>query len=239
MYHRIGASRNDDPNLWISEEHFRRQLAILRSGGFSTLTLDEAFTAVRARRHPPKTVLLTFDDAFDETLATASPILVEAGMSAATFVPAGFLGQSVELRHPAARFDSATKGTIADSGRLRRWLEVGHQVGSHSLSHRGLPALSDSDVLAEARESKGLLEDTLGHSVDDFCYPFTHHDERVRRLVQKAGYRCSYAGEPPRFELDSIPRMMVYPQDTAGRFRRKVSGYYYWITAWHRRFVRD
>ena len=42
-----------------------------------------------------------------------------------------------------------------------------------------------------------------------------------------------------RDDLFAIPRMMVYPHDSLSRFRRKISGYYYWISAWHRRFVRD
>ena len=74
----------------------------------------------------------------------------------------------------------------------------------------------------------------------DFCYPFAHHDHASRRQVEAAGYRAAYAGEPPEEGLYSIPRMMVYPGDSAARFRRKVSGYYFWISALHqklRRFV--
>ncbi len=42
--------------------------------------------------------------------------------------------------------------------------------------------------------------------------------------------------------LIAVPRMMIYPGDDLGRFRRKVSGYYFWISAWHqklRRFMRN
>ena len=58
--------------------------------------------------------------------------------------------------------------------------------------------------------------------------------------MEAAGYRAAYAGEPPSADIFAVPRMMVYPGDSEARFRRKVSGYYFWMSDLHqklRRFV--
>lgn len=239
MYHRIGESQDGDPNLWISPDTFRLQLDLLRREGFTTLSLGQAFECLASRRFAAKTVLLTFDDAFEETLVVAAPMLAEIGMQATTFAPAGLLGQTVELQHPDGRVTASAKGRIADAPHLREWLASGQGIGSHSLSHKRLPDLDAVTIRQEAQESKRCLEDAIGRAVEDFCYPFAHHDASVRREIEAAGYRCAYAGEPPRDDLFAVPRMMVYPHDDLQRFRRKISGYYYWISAWHKRFVGD
>jgi peptidoglycan/xylan/chitin deacetylase (PgdA/CDA1 family) len=237
MYHRIGPASDGHRSLWIDVEAFRRQLAWLAEAGYRTLSLDQAYDVLRARTVPRRTVLLTFDDAFAETLQRVAPLLGAAGLHAAVFVPAGLLGREVELRHPDTGAAAATTGRIATVEELREWSEQGLDVGSHSLSHTDLTRCDADEARRQAAESRWRLEEVLSRSVRDFCYPFAHHDPAARRAVAAAGYRAAYAGEPPTDDLLAIPRMMVYPGDTDRRFRRKLSGYYYWLSAWHRRLL--
>jgi peptidoglycan/xylan/chitin deacetylase (PgdA/CDA1 family) len=111
-------------------------------------------------------------------------------------------------------------------------------VGSHSLTHSDLTTISPETASVEAARSKQRLEEVLDHPVLDFCYPFAHHHAEARLAVAEAGYRAAYAGEPPTADLFAIPRMMVFPEDSERRFARKLSGYYYWISAWHGRLTR-
>ena len=242
MYHRFGSSPDGDPALWISPEQFRRQLDWLSANGYRTLTLDEAYTALTANRPPSRAVLLTIDDGFEEDLRTAGAILRQTGSRAAVFVPAGLVGQPVELRHPSGDTDLVSRGTLADAADLVRWIDQGFDIGSHSLTHLDLTTVPPPTLSSEIRGSKKSLEELLGRPVRDFCYPFAHHDERSRAEAAAAGYRAAYAGEPPFDSLFAVPRMMVYPRDDLARFRRKVSGYYFWISRWHqklRRIVRN
>jgi len=238
MYHRVGRG-SGDPALWISRQAFRAQLGWIASRGLRTLSLDEAFAAWTAKGAPPRrVVLLTFDDAFAETVEAVLPELAARQMRAAVFAPAGLLGRAVRWQHPVLGAESASGGGIADEALLRCWSEAGHGVGSHGLTHSDLCDRPADEVIHELVESKMRLEALLGRPVPDFCYPFARHDEEARSLVEEAGYRAAYAGEPPRRDRFAIPRMMVYPHDGEARFVRKLSGFYYWLAAWHRRLGR-
>jgi peptidoglycan/xylan/chitin deacetylase (PgdA/CDA1 family) len=235
MYHRLGSGPGD-PALWLDPLAFTRHLELISERGLRTLTLDQAYEAFATGTAPRDAVLITFDDAFAETLGVAGELLAQRRMRAAAFAPAALLGRTVSWPRPG-RASGATEGEIAGAAALRQWIAAGHGVGSHGLTHADLATLPTESLRGELSESRSRLEQALGSPVPDLCYPFTHHDATVRREAA-AVYRAAYAGEPPRLDLFSIPRMMVFPSDEDGRFSRKVSGHYYWISAWHRRLTR-
>jgi peptidoglycan/xylan/chitin deacetylase (PgdA/CDA1 family) len=226
MYHRFGSAIDGDPELWIDPDRFAAQLQWLRERRFRTLSLAEAWRHLRAGRAPKRAVLLTIDDGFASDLETAAPILERAGARAAVFVASDLLGQTVELTHPTAARTRTSAGTIADAAGLRRWLALGFDVGCHSASHADLTALASADLEREVMWSRQRLSAALDHPVEDFCYPFAHHDPAARTAVAAAGYRVAYAGEPPRFDdLYAVPRMMVYPGDSQARWPATSPGF--------------
>lgn len=238
MYHRIGKTpEGEDPALWLPIELFERHLDWIRAAGFATLTLDEAYGAFARRSAPRRQVLLTFDDAFAETLETALPLLAARSMTAATFVAAESVGREAELA-PAGRSGGSlgsSSGRVADRTLLLEWRGAGHGIGAHSATHARLDGCPSEVLHRETVAAKSALEGTLGSPILDFCYPYARHDVAARLAVKNAGFRAAYAGEPPTLDLFALPRMMVYPRDDRSRLRRKLSGRYYFLSAWHRR----
>lgn len=247
MYHRFGPQPTGDPDLWIPPDRLQQQLEWLAANRYRTLTLEEAHTALAAGSVPARSVLLTIDDGFADDLMQATPILETAGARAALFVPTALLGRNVDMGRkveldPSGATPTTSAGRLIDAEGLQLWLAAGFDVGSHGLNHLDLTTVDRTILEREVRDSKTHLETLLEQPIPDFCYPYACHDRRVRDAVAAAGYRAAYAGEPPREDLFAVPRMMVYPSDDLGRYRRKVSGYYFWISAWHqklRRFVRN
>ncbi len=240
MYHRFGTPEAGDTDLWISEDQFRAQLRWLADRGYRTLSLDEAYQAWSRRQTPRRAVLITIDDGFADDLARAADLLQDTGARATVFVPAGLLGQEVDLGHPDGDASRTSSGRLARSQELSEWCDRGHDVGCHSMTHRDLTRCDPVAFHDEIHLARRQLSEELGRPIEDFCYPFAHHDDAVRNAVRAAGFRAAYAGEPPMDDVLAIPRMMVYPRDDPARFRRKVSGYYFWISALHqklRRFV--
>ncbi len=237
MYHRIGDPDQNDSSLFVSETAFRTQLQWLRDTGFETLSIRRAVELWTHNCTPRRSILITFDDAFAETLAVAARLLGEQNMKATVFAPSGLLGKDVELQSPVGDTHRVSQGRIASGTELRAWIEQGFDIGSHSSTHPDLTSELPSRILTEALESKRRLEELLERPVSDFCYPYAHHNAICRKLVERCGYRAAFAGEPPMHDLYAIPRMMVYPDDSMSRFSRKASGYYYWVSAWHRRLT--
>ena len=74
------------------------------------------------------------------------------------------------------------------------WFELlelerrGIEIGSHTVSHRDLRALSDRELRHELVASRRTLEHRLRHPVRWLAYPFGGHDGRVVAAARRAGY---------------------------------------------------
>ena len=74
---------------------------------------------------------------------------------------------------------------------VRRIAACGHEIGSHGMSHRMLTELSKAEVLAEARDSRALLEDLAGVRVEGYrapSYTINHHNRWALDALVEAGY---------------------------------------------------
>jgi len=72
---------------------------------------------------------------------------------------------------------------------IKEMEESGIDFGSHTKTHRNLCMLRDDEVLKELVESKREIEKRLDKEIIGFSYPFGIFDERVQRLVKKAGFK--------------------------------------------------
>jgi polysaccharide deacetylase family protein (PEP-CTERM system associated) len=74
---------------------------------------------------------------------------------------------------------------------VRRIAECGHEIGSHGMSHRMLTELSPAEVLAEARDSRLLLEDLSSTRVEGYrapSYTINRHTRWALDALVEAGY---------------------------------------------------
>ena len=71
---------------------------------------------------------------------------------------------------------------------LRALERDGVEIGSHTITHRDLTSLSDSEAFRELVQSRRTFERRLGHPVRWLAYPFGAYDARIERLARRAGY---------------------------------------------------
>ncbi|XOV83308.1 MAG: polysaccharide deacetylase family protein [bacterium] len=93
-YHRIGyadQSPNLEPGLIsATPEEFRKQMQLLAKC-YNPISMDQLLAAHRgAAKLPPKAILVTFDDGYQDFADLAWPILREVGIPVALFVPTAF-----------------------------------------------------------------------------------------------------------------------------------------------------
>ena len=74
------------PGLYITPQLFRRRLEILADLGCSVLSLDDALARLWAGDLPPRSVVITFDDGFNDFAAHAVPMLKEFGFPASLYL---------------------------------------------------------------------------------------------------------------------------------------------------------
>ena len=68
-------------------------------------------------------------------------------------------------------------------------------IGSHTCSHRYLPALSPAEVRTEIVDSRRILEDILGQEVRSLSYPMGGWNRSIRDLTAAAGYTTAVTSD--------------------------------------------
>lgn len=184
--------------------------------------------AVASSRPPRGSISLTFDDGLSGVFDHAFPILSRHAMPATVFVVAGTLSSE---GLPVSWVETPPPWPLRTLT-LDQLLEMqagGVAIGSHGYAHRDLARLTETEVRNDLRSSRQLLEDLLGRSVPFLAYPMGHHDERVRRAAEWAGYTHAFGlpeGKEPWSSSYAIPRVGVYPGNGVRTLRVKTSGLY-------------
>jgi peptidoglycan/xylan/chitin deacetylase (PgdA/CDA1 family) len=95
LYHGIGERRDfespSDAAYGVTQRNFAKQMALLRSAGYKTITLEQfrAFVAGEEVHLPAHPLLLTFDDSLANAFAGADAVLRQLHWNAVMFVDVG------------------------------------------------------------------------------------------------------------------------------------------------------
>jgi peptidoglycan/xylan/chitin deacetylase (PgdA/CDA1 family) len=220
MYHSI--SEGVHPTQ-IAPGVFAEQMAAIADLGVPVLTLDD-FCAARSgeRTLPPRSVIITFDDALTDFAEVAWPILKKHGFPAINYVPTGRVGETADWTGaalpPARIMDWETLGALAAEGAT---------FGSHSVTHPILNALAPEVVADELCLSRDALEDRLGKPARHFAPPYGRATPSVQRLIGEY-YRSSVGTRLDSATLLSpgldFPRLEMYYFRDVGVWRRHLRG---------------
>lgn len=187
MYHKVGPVRKESlvPHHYVAEGQLAMQLETLQVHGFETVTMTQMADGLDGAPLPPRPIILSFDDAYENFHSLALPILKKYSMGATVFVVSQRVGGTNDW--------DVVKGDVEE--RLMSAEQIldaqsqGIEFQAHSRTHAMLPNMDDAGVLDEAKGSKDDLEALLGKPVDFFCYPFGGLNQRIADLVRDAGYR--------------------------------------------------
>jgi peptidoglycan/xylan/chitin deacetylase (PgdA/CDA1 family) len=156
---------------------------------------SEAVRRIASRSIDDHYLAISFDDGFENNARVAAPVMDRLGVQAMFFVVTDLMTFGADSIQPLvtfsrSRFDHRPLRNMTFDD-LRALLRSGHEVGSHTVSHRRLSRLPDEDVRFEVGESKRILEDRLATSVPHFSFPYgtaADFSEAGARAVREAGY---------------------------------------------------
>jgi len=172
----------------VTPQAFAAQMRWLATRGYTSVDLD-ALLAARSGGDalPPRPVVITFDDGFQDCVRYAVPVLQSHGFTAVFYLVAGLVGETSRWLQPGPAGNLA----LMDWPAARQLEAMGFRCGAHTMTHPRLVDLSRSACGEELRDSRHLLEDHLGHDVRHLAYPFGSLDDGVRALAAEAGYRSA------------------------------------------------
>ena len=222
LYHHIlpDEVKNTDKwlgnNITIATSEFRRQMQMLKDGGYNVVTADEVVRYVRGEiLLPDKSLMLCFDDGYRSNTYFAAPILREFGFKATVFaIISGYEGQYVE----EFDYDSLQKITPAD---LEPNSDVIDQQCHTYSNHNHLPEQSYDQIKADL---------ALAQSVDEnrfFAYPYGDYNSVVINAVRDIGFEAAFStverNAVPGDNLFEIPRYTVLSPWSDSQYRSLIS----------------
>jgi peptidoglycan/xylan/chitin deacetylase (PgdA/CDA1 family)/GT2 family glycosyltransferase len=207
----------DERRHHLSPRRFRRFLEWLRTANYKSVRPSEWLS----RPMRPRSVLLTFDDGYEDFYSEVFPVLQQSEFSATLFVVVAQIGATNLWDERRGR----RPRKLLSLERIRELQRYGVSIGSHSLTHAWLPGLADDALRREIADSKSRLEDLLGAEVTCFAYPAGGIDERVRATVARAGYKMAMTIQQGLSYWDdplSIKRIGVREEDALTDFMLKI-----------------
>ena len=222
MYHQIGdfSSVKRHQSTYVHYRRFAQQMQYLARFGYTVLRMDEAVDCLKgARPTPPKAVVLTFDDGYENFYEYAWPVLQQHQFPSMVYLISSLMGQ------PASWFASDGRATppLMSASRVRALRSQGVDFGSHGVSHVKLAEQTTERIQTEVSDSRASLADCLGEEIRHFCYPYGSHDMRAVLAVAEAGYTtavtCERAPATSQDDLLTLPRKAIsYGDNLLGFF---------------------
>lgn len=161
IYHRIGGGTSNELDLDV--DAFRRQMDLLSE--HDVVSLDRALDRLEAGDVSPS-IVLTFDDGFDDVYENAWPLLRERTLPFTIYVATNYMGSTMQ-------WEGAT--ATGPAGRGLSWEHLEEMVasglctlGNHTHSHVRPEHLTEAELDACTE----TLQQRLGVTPRHFTYPW-------------------------------------------------------------------
>lgn len=167
----------------VTADELRGHLQYLRDNDFTVIDIRDAIAAAKGEKEiPEKSVVITFDDAYQNIFTNGWPVLKEFGVPWTLFVTTDPIGQ--------------TAGRYMSWDQVRELHEAGVVIANHSTDHSHMPRRiageSERAWLRRMRENilaaEAKIEDEVGVSYKLFAYPYGEYDNKLADLVAELGF---------------------------------------------------
>jgi peptidoglycan/xylan/chitin deacetylase (PgdA/CDA1 family) len=218
MYHHVGVPSDKWRLNTVNSKSFEYQMAFMKRHGFQVISFDDLVEGMKeGQQFARNTVVLQFDDGYEDNYKYAFPILKKYGFPAIVFLISDKVGAPGFLTWD----------------QVKEMEKYNFVAGAHTRHHVYLPTLSLVRAQDEIAGSKKVIEDHLGHSIDYFAYPSGGFSEDVKRLVKEAGYKAAVTTNrgKDKFNMDLYELKRIHMNNTDNKYSGlilwfKLSGYY-------------
>lgn len=216
--------RRDSYKQHLPVDLFRMHLDYLQTN-YRVISLSDFLSARReSRRLPDYSVVLTFEDGFEDFYTVAAAQLAQRRLPATAFI----ITDRAYGRLPP------NGEAFLSWGQIRELALAGIEIGSHTCSHPRLPDLSPEDVIRELADSRVAIQEHLDPGHIPLSFPHGRTTDSISRLAQSLGYSCAITtvlGPNDRdADIMMLRRTTIASDDDPATFAARVSGLTWWIS---------
>jgi peptidoglycan/xylan/chitin deacetylase (PgdA/CDA1 family) len=181
MYHHIQdeklAKKAGQTGLTVGTDWFDKQMQYLKDKNYNVISMEVLAEFMKnGKPLPPKSVVITLDDAYEDNYLVAYPILRKHNLPATIFTPTGLVGV----------MDYLTWGEISDM-KASGLLYFGNHTWSHH-SSAGTPPVLDKEIKTADNQ---LAERGLNNS-KVFAYPYGKPSKDAQEVLARYGYTMAF-----------------------------------------------
>lgn len=170
------AKADGHASLTVATGIFQQQMQYLKDHGYTTIRPEQLVAFFDSGTPlPPKPVLLTFDDGYDDFGSDAAPILRQFGFQAVSFIPTGLINNPGFMS-----WDTVSQ--LAGSGIY---------FGNHTWSHQNMGAAAATDEREITTADTQLTQHGLNQA-KVFAYPYGTPNAYASQILSRLGYSLAF-----------------------------------------------
>ena len=179
LYHHV--SDNTPKLTSVSPDTFRQHMQYLAEN-HNVLPLKQVIEALQSKKPlPEKTVVITFDDGYDNIYENAHPILREFAFPYTIFVNPPLIGEvDYQLDWQQVKLMAKQNVSFANHGKQHTHM-LGKQVGESQQDWL-------NRTMRDIQDAEKMLEQNIGYSLKYFAYPYGEFDEQLKTRLSSQGY---------------------------------------------------
>lgn len=180
MYHHVqdlqSAKDKKQVSLTVTTDNFRKQMQYLRDRGYNVTSMQDLINFFDAGTAiPKKSILITFDDGYEDFYTDAYPILKEFGYPATAFTPTGLMNN---------------RGYLS-------WSQISEMVGNrilfsnHTWSHKNVASAEDV-IEREILVADTQLSERGLNLTKVFAYPYGVESKQAIAYLNGLNYKLAF-----------------------------------------------
>ena len=189
MYHSISkvpAGWTED--LCVPPEVFEEHLKYLKEQGYNVVTARQAMILLKSRQNVMNTVVLTFDDGYEDNYTQAFPWLKKYGFHGNFYVIGKDIGKTLN-QNGAVQYMTFAQ--------LKEMHQQGMEIGSHTMSHDPLAKIKPNFLPWEIYQPLNLFYEKMGFWISGIAFPNGSYNDAVVAEIRKyVKYEYGFSGVP-------------------------------------------
>ncbi|MFZ2087082.1 MAG: polysaccharide deacetylase family protein [Desulfobaccales bacterium] len=223
-YHRFGPTRAD--SMTVTTQVFEEQMKWLKDNGYTVIPMKTLVSYLKGEgpAPPPKSVVITADDAHKTVYSDMWPVLRKYNFPATIFIYPSCVS------NPRAPY-AMTWEQLAELQKTGMF-----DMQSHTVYHPNFkkekkklkPEAYQKLVNEQLTKSKAMVEKRFGTTVDLLAWPFGIYDDELEKAAAQNGYVVAFSIDRRHAKKSeknmSQPRYLMVNGDGTKNFARIITG---------------